>query len=100
MPTGNFLILYHPPRERFAETITADESDAVRRHFRYLAGAAEDGRLFLAGRTEDATLGVSLLNAESEAEARAFIEADPGVTGGVFRVEIKAWRTAVCAVGE
>ena len=49
------------------------------------------GALVLGGRTGD--IGLLLVRAASEAEARALFDADPSVSAGTFRLEIAEWRT-------
>ncbi|HEX8694904.1 MAG TPA: YciI family protein [Longimicrobium sp.] len=93
MSTGNFAIFYRPTRERLVETITEQEIATVQRHYDYLRRALAAGRLFLAGRCEDASLNLAVINAASEEEARAFIDGDPCVRDGLFRADLKPWRT-------
>jgi len=90
-----YLIQLHPPRERFAETITPDEQAVVGRHFQYLQHLQQQGKLFLAGRCEDASLGIALVQAEDDAEAETLLREDPAVSGGVFAATIRPWRLAL-----
>jgi len=46
-------------------------------------------KILLGGRFGD--VGLILLKAASEAEARAMIERDPSVQAGVFKAEVQAW---------
>ena len=62
----------------------AEHSANIRR----LAAA---GSLSLGGRMGD--MGLLLVRAGSEAEARALFDADPSIAGGTFRLEIHEWRT-------
>ena len=50
-----------------------------------------EGKLALGGRFGD--LGLLVVRAGSEAEARALFDADPSVAAGTFRVEVNEWRT-------
>ena len=50
-----------------------------------------EGRLALGGRFGE--LGMLLVRAGSEAEARALFDADPSVAAGTFRLEVNEWRT-------
>ena len=49
------------------------------------------GALVLGGRTGD--IGLLLVRAASEAEARALFDADPSVAAGTFRLDVAEWRT-------
>lgn len=50
-----------------------------------------DGKLALGGRMGD--LGLLIVRAGSDAEARALFDADPSVAAGTFRLEVNEWRT-------
>lgn len=95
MPDCKFVVLYQPVRPDLGTTITPEEMATVGRHFEYLKRQMEAGRLYLAGRTQDATLGVALLTVETQEEAQAFADEDPAVTEALFRPEVKAWMMAL-----
>jgi hypothetical protein len=40
-------------------------------------------------------MGIAVFEARDEAEARSILAADPAVTGGVFRGEIKPYRVSL-----
>ena len=66
---------------------TQKENEAVGRHFARLAEATKLGKVIFAGKTSeplDATFGLVVFEAESEAAARQFMEADPAVVAGVM----------------
>ena|SRR5688572_640995 len=50
-----------------------------------------EGAIVLGGRTGD--IGLMIVRAGSESEARALFDADPSVTAGTFRLEVNEWRT-------
>ena len=50
-----------------------------------------EGKLALGGRTGD--LGLLIVHAASEAEARALFDADPSIAAGTFKIEVNEWRT-------
>ena len=51
----------------------------------------QDGRLVLGGRYGD--VGLILVRAADEAEARGLFAADSSIARGVFRAEFQVWRT-------
>ena len=50
-----------------------------------------EGKLALGGRTGD--LGLLIVRAGSETEARALFDADPSIAAGTFRLEVHEWRS-------
>jgi len=56
------------------------------------------GQLILAGRTEepgDKTFGIAIFEALDEAAARAFMQADPAVAGGLMTAELHPFAVAL-----
>jgi uncharacterized protein YciI len=93
-----FLYRVRPARPGFLSAPTAEETDLVGQHFRYLKGLIRQAVVLLAGRTlnEDAsTFGIVLLEAPSEAEAEAIMSQDPAVRGGVFSAELFPYHIAL-----
>jgi len=91
----HYLIMYHPPREGFAENATPEESAIIEKHFAYLAGLHKKGQLLMAGRIADARFGIALLEVENEAQAQELMKNDPAVAGGVFTGELLPFRMAL-----
>ena len=57
---------------------TEDDNAAVGRHFKWLQGLLEEGKLVLAGRTQDRNpMGIVILEVDTEEEARTLMESDP-----------------------
>ncbi|HZW11010.1 MAG TPA: YciI family protein [Phycisphaerales bacterium] len=95
---GQYLCIYSPPRDTFAEDASEAERRVVGEHFAYLEGALGGGTLVLAGRTLDRPpMGIAVFEAEHEGAARAFVDADPAVRAGVFRAEVRPYRVALLA---
>jgi uncharacterized protein YciI len=92
---NHYLITYKPPRADFAENATAEETVVIERHFEYLKNKLADGSLMLAGRTEDSSFGIAVIQANNEKEARKILDNDPAVKEGVFRAELKPFRLAL-----
>jgi uncharacterized protein YciI len=77
---------------------TPEEAEIVSRHFAYLEGLTEKGVMLLVGRTQNAdenTFGIAIFEAEDESAARAIMEADPAVVGGVMRATLYPYKVAL-----
>lgn len=72
----------------------SDQIATVRpRHREYLGSLKEQGKLAASGPFSDDSGALIIYEAESEAEARALIQADPFRQAGVFQeIELKEWR--------
>ena len=53
--------------------------------------------MLLAGRTEDASVGLVLLEVSSDAEAREVMKNDPAVKAGVFKAQLDPYGIALMA---
>lgn len=97
--TKHFLIILRPvPRLHTEAAWTDSDNTATYAHFKRLKEAAAEGRVVLAGKTDeplDRTLGLVILAATDEAEARAFMESDPCVTAGVMTAELRPYGLAI-----
>jgi len=77
---------------------TEDDEVAVREHFARLKKLSAEGRVHLAGRTDEPdgkTFGLVLYRAESREEAEALAAEDPAVLAGVMEFELKPFRFAI-----
>ncbi len=62
-------------------------------HLDNLRPLVEQGKVVIAGPFTDGSGSLIIVDMESEAEAMAFAQSDPYVSGGVFqRVEVKPFR--------
>lgn len=95
----SFVILLQPPRDDFATSITEAEMKVIGEHFAYLTTLREQGRLVLAGRCQDASLGLAIITAASEEEARGIVEKDPAVAGKIFKAELRAFQIVIPVAG-
>lgn len=94
----HFLYHYEPAQPDF----TPDRSDwseedlrTYQAHVAYLERALREGRLLLAGRSLDATgPAIVIVDADSEASARRFMEGDPFVSSGLMRATLHPFRAA------
>ena len=72
-----------------------DESVAIA-HFERLKAATEEGKVILAGRSVDGVgPAVVIFEAESEEEARRFMNDDPFVAAGLFRASMHPFRASL-----
>lgn len=98
-PIPQFLYRIQPTRETMlAEGATPAESELVSRHFAHLKQLMAEGVVILAGRTlntDPTSFGIVIFNAESEDAARAIMNDDPAVKGGIFRAELFPYRVAL-----
>jgi len=91
----HFLILLHGSRPTLLKDMTPQEGEIVGAHFAYLKKALADGKLFMAGRCENQPLGIAVIDVSDEAEAKAFLAADPAIQKGVFKGEVHPYRLAL-----
>lgn len=71
---------------------------ATGQHFERLKKATAAGQVILAGRSTeslDKTFGLVVFEAENEAAARAFMEADPAVAAGVMTATLHPYSVAL-----
>jgi uncharacterized protein YciI len=54
-----------------------------------------DGKLLLAGRTDDAHLGIVLFKAEDQKEADKILKNDPAVSNNIFSGKVSLFRLAL-----
>ena len=72
------------------------DEKASAEHYRRLAQATKDGIVILAGRSLDGVgPSVVILEADSEEDARRFMEEDPFVAEGLFGVSLHPFRAAL-----
>lgn len=89
---ANFLYRTHATRETMViDGPTEEEEEKLNQHFAYMREMTAKGVVHLAGRTTEKDVkafGLVLLQAESEAAARAIMENDPGIKLGVMWGEL------------
>ena len=95
-----FVCLLTPAFDsRFLQAATPEQRAIVDRHGEFLLGLADEGRLVLAGRCWDGPLGIVIVTAGDESEARALLAGDPSVVAGlqsaaIYPFSVFAARTA------
>ena len=85
-----------------AEGATPEEGVLVSQHFNHLKALVESGVVILAGRTlntDTSSFGIVIFNADSEDAARALMNDDPAVRGGIFSAELFPYRVALIDAG-
>lgn len=93
----HFLLELRPSRERLPETMTDEERALVARHFARLERLCREGKLLLAGRAQDAAIGVAVLDVEDLPEAQRIVEEDPALKAGVMVARLHEFRLALYA---
>lgn len=84
------------PRLLSDDNWTEADNAIVGRHFARLQVLLGEGRLVLAGRTQDeAPRGIVILETGTEEEARELMESDPAVAEGVMTAELFPYRVAL-----
>ncbi|MEW5796188.1 MAG: YciI family protein [Candidatus Zixiibacteriota bacterium] len=97
MTPNHFIIVYRPPRPTFAEDATEKESAIIGEHFEFLKRLLADKVLLIAGRTDDASMGIAVFQAPDRPAAEKIMRADPAVKAGVFSAELHRYRLALFA---
>ena len=93
---AEWIYFIHAPRERFAETMTAEEEAVWSVHFERLQRLTAEGVLILAGPTlGPVNTGIAIFEAPDEAAARRFMEEDPVIAGGFATGELRPFRVSL-----
>lgn len=96
-PKKQFIIVLKL-NEKYQDDKVWTEADnkAVQGHFARLQKLQADGKLVLAGRTTvKASMGVVILEVDTEAEARKVMEDDDAVKAGIMSAELLPFHTAL-----
>ena len=97
-PKQFIYVLRLVPRLYSDANWTKEDKTVLERHFARFQEATKSGQLILAGRTSepgDKTFGIAIFEAPDEAAARAFMEADPTVAGGLMTAELHPFAVAL-----
>ncbi len=94
-----YIYVFDPVRPEMVtdpDAWTKEEIQIAERHYTYLKQATEAGTVLLAGRSLDEQgPAVVIFEADSEDEARRFMESDPFVSGGLMRANLHPFRAAL-----
>ena len=93
------IAFLRPTRAEFRNEPTADEIEALGRHFAFLQGMVASGDAVLAGPAEDRSFGLVVFpRMDAQAAAERLAE-DPAVQEGVFTAETVPWRMSLFGTG-
>ena len=92
---AEYVYMIRATRPGFVTEPTAEELDAMSRHFLYLKGLVEQKKVVLAGPSLDRAVGIVIYEADSEEEARSIMENDPTVIEGVMTAEMHEFRVSL-----
>jgi uncharacterized protein YciI len=93
---AEWIYFIHPPREDFADTMTAEEEAVWAVHFERFQRALADGMLILVGPTlGHKNTGIAIFEAGDEDAARRFMEEDPVIAGGFATGELRPFRISL-----
>lgn len=98
MEHRQWLYVLSPTRpEMLVSGPTPTEQAAIQRHAAHVSALADQGVMLLVGRTQTNgpdTIGLALFLATDEAAARAIMQSDPAIAGGVMTGELFPYRIA------
>jgi uncharacterized protein len=97
-PKQFIYVLRLVPRLYSDSNSTKEDKTVLERHLARFQEATKSGQLILAGRTKepgDKTFGIAIFEAPDEAAARAFMQADPAVAGGLMTAELHPFAVAL-----
>ena len=96
---GQFIYVFDPVRPELItdpDAWTDEDTRIAGEHFAYLQKATREGVVILAGRSLDGDgPAVVIFEADSEQDARGFMEADPFVARGLMRAKLHPFRAAL-----
>ena len=94
-----FIYVFDPVRPELVtdpDAWTEEDTRIAGEHFAYLQRATHEGIVILAGRSLDGKgPAVVIFEADTEDDARRFMEADPFVAGGLMRASLHPFRAAL-----
>lgn len=93
------IAFLRPTRADFHLDPTADELEALARHFSFLQGMVAAGDAVTAGPAEDGSFGLVVFPRLDAPAAAERMREDPAVAAGVFRAEAVAWRMSLFGTG-
>lgn len=97
---AEWIYFMHAPREDFAATITAEETEIWKQHFVRLQGLFEDGVVILAGPTLGRiNTGIVIFEAPDEESAGLIMNDDPAISGGFAVGELRPFRVSLLRSG-
>lgn len=92
-----FIFTLRPRRSDFIGTMSSREKEVMEQHFAYSRRMFDQGKILLGGAATDGAIGIIILLAESEEEAREIYEHDPAVIAGIGDTEFHPFRVGLIA---
>ena len=93
---ADWIYFIHPPRDDFADTMTAEEQAVWSVHFERFQRLLAEGTIVLVGPTlGPINTGICVFQAPDEASARRLMEEDPVIAGGFARGELRPFRISL-----
>lgn len=93
---AEWIYLIHPPRERFAETMTEAEREVWGRHWVRIQRLYAEGTIVLVGPTlGPVNTGLCVFEAPDEAAALEIMNGDPTIAEGFARGELRPMRVSL-----
>ncbi len=89
-----FLIIKRP-RDNFIETMTPEEAEVMSIHFSYLEQKLKEGKLIIAGPVTTGEFGLSVVETDTEEEAREIMNNDPAVLAGIMKPTMYPYRVSL-----
>lgn len=90
------IVLRLQPKYQEDKNWTEADNQALGKHFAKLQQLQKDGKLILAGRTTvKESMGVVILEVETETEARKIMDDDDAVKAGIMSAELLPFQTAL-----
>jgi uncharacterized protein YciI len=84
-----------PCRPSLPFDASPEERAIIGKHFDYLKRHLAEGRIIFVGRCEDGTFGITVYEAESDAEAEEIMRGDPVIAAGVMSAAMYPFRVAL-----
>ena len=93
---AEWIYFIHPPREDFADTMTAAEEEVWGRHWQRIKRLYAEGVIVLVGPTFGrVNTGLCVFEAPDEPAARAIMDGDPTIAEGFARGELRPMRVSL-----
>ena len=89
-PKTTWLVVYRPGPSWVAGKPLAEQP--LKEHGRYMIELYGKGTLKFAGPFLDDSGGAMVMEADTEADAKVLVAADPAVKGGVMLADLRPWR--------
>jgi uncharacterized protein YciI len=93
---AEWIYIIHPPRERFAATMTEAEQEVWSQHWQRAKRLYLEGSILVMGPSlGEHNYGICIFEAPDEAAARRFMEEDPAISSGIGRGELQPYRVSL-----